>query len=666
MERPSLNLAPQGIFKMKKIVGILFFILLLSGCKQYHIDQAQVAQNDLNYEEAIRQYEKLLPKHDDYEVYKNLAVLYLKRGDYEKAELMYDFLILLENYPNKDLLAYAEVLMANEKYPEAKTWVERYLQENSSDEKAKYLRKIILNQGAFLIDTNQFKLEVIDIPATPQAYAAIPYKDGFIYTGKANKTEKGIKINPWDGWPFSRLYYVVPVDSGWSAPYDISNTLNESYHVGPIAKDPSNPNRFYLSKSYLSDKKSARKEANEKSIIQRANNKIQLFEVEIEKMQLDTPEVLPFCNPAFNYAQATISPNGKMMIFSSDIAEGKGGSDLYISFYSENKWSEPINLGSAINTEKNESFPYLTSEDTLYFSSEAHNSYGGLDIFYSTFNGTKWTKPNNLLFPLNSYKDDFSISFKENEKSGYISSNRSGFDRIYSFTMNRPSFRIEGLVVNKTSQKPMQSIKITLTNRKTKKDTIVYSDNAGKFNFQIASDSKYKIMAEESGYFVLSYNVSTRGRTHSKVFHIVFEMDEIVLNKAILIESEEGLSLTDPDNTRLKNIYYDFDKWDIRNDAILELDRLVWLFKDNPELTIEISAHTDSRGSDDYNLQLSQKRADAVVAYIIDRGVNPDMLISKGYGESQLVNKCVNGVPCTEEEHQENRRSEFKVVEIKN
>jgi outer membrane protein OmpA-like peptidoglycan-associated protein len=378
-------------------------------------------------------------------------------------------------------------------------------------------------------------------------------------------------------------------------------------------------------------------------------------------MKLDTPEVLSFCKPEFNYAQATLSPNGKMMVFTSDMPGGKGGTDLYLSFLSNGEWSNPVNLGNAINTEKNESFPYLLSDDTLYFSSEAHNSYGGLDVFYSTFDGAKWKKPYNLLFPLNSYKDDFAISFKDDKKSGYISSNRNDKDQIYAFAMNRPSFRIEGLVVNKTTQRPMQGVKITLSNRKTKKDSIVYSNSSGKFNFPISSDSKYKLLAEKNDYFVLSYNISTRGRTLSKVFNVVFEMEEIILNKAIKIDDDAA---TESENTRVKNIYYDFDKWDIRNDAIIELDRLVSLFRDNPNLIIEISAHTDSRGSDEYNMKLSQKRADAVVAYLVDRGVNPDMLIAKGYGESQPVNKCVNGVKCTEEEYQENRRSEFKVIAI--
>ena len=382
-------------------------------------------------------------------------------------------------------------------------------------------------------------------------------------------------------------------------------------------------------------------------------------------MKLNTPEILSFCNPHYNYAHACLSPDGNMMIFSSDMPGGKGGSDLYISFLNDQKWSDPVNLGSNLNTEKNESFPYLISEDTLYFSSEGHNSYGGLDVFYSVFDGNNWTKPYNLLSPLNSYKDDFGISFNRDKKSGFISSNRSDLDRIYSFTMNRPSFKIEGKVVEKETQKAMKSIKITMTERGAIYDTIVYSDSEGKFNFPLSSNARYKVMAEEDGYFTLSYNISTRGRTNSKVFHVVFEMEKIVLNKAIVIENSGDELILDNDNTRIKNIYYDFDKWDLRNDAILELDRLVWLFNDNPNLIIEISAHTDSRGSDEYNMKLSQKRASAVVDYLIDRGVNPKMLIAKGYGETQLVNKCSNGVICSEKEHQENRRSEFKVIGFK-
>jgi len=645
---------------MKLNIYIVSVFLLLIGCKQYRLEQAQIASDDLNFEEAIYQYEKVAAKHGDYLVYKNLAELYLKRGDYKQAKIMYDSLILTNNYPKDDLLAYAEVLMANDNYQGAKLWVDRYLQENGQDVKARKLQTIILNQGAFLIDTNQFSLELIEIPATPQAYGAIPYKNGILYTGKADKTEKNVLIDPWDGYPFSQIFFVVPVDSGWSSPYSLSHNLNEEYHVGPAAIDPSSSKQLILSKSYLSNKKSTKNDKSS-SIIKKADNTIQLYSVQIEEMKLDTPQLLPFCRPEFNYAQATLSPNGKMMVFTSDMPGGKGGTDLYLSFLSDSVWTDPVNLGGAINTEKNESFPYLLSDDTLYFSSEAHDSYGGLDVFYSTFDGAKWKNPYNLLFPLNSYKDDFAISFKEDKKSGYISSNRNDQDQIFTFSINRPSFRIEGLVINKETQRPMQGVKITLSNRKTKKDSIVYSNSAGKFNFPLSSDSKYKLLAEKNDYFVLSYNISTRGRTLSKVFNVVFEMEEIILNKAIKIDDD---MVTESENTRVKNIYYDFDKWDIRNDAIIELDRLVSLFRDNPNLIIEISAHTDSRGSDEYNMKLSQKRADAVVAYLVDRGVDPNMLIAKGYGESQPVNKCVNGVKCTEEEYQENRRSEFKVIAI--
>ncbi len=650
---------------MKKAKIFFLFIILLTSCKQYRIDQAQIAEEDLNYDKAIEHYEKLAAKHDDYSIHKSLAILYLKRGDYESAKTVYDSLISHNNYPKEDLLAYTEILIANGDYSAAKLWLERYLREASDDKKALALKKIILNQGTFLIDTNQYSLELIDIQTTPQAYAATPFMEGIIYTGKAEKSEKRVKINPWDGWPYSRIYYVVPVDSGWSAPYDLSVDLNEQYHIGPVVMIPnSNPPTLLLSKSNISDQKVARKNPLEKGIIQRTDNKVQLYKVEINDMRLDTPQVLSFCKPENNYAQASLTPNGRMMVFSSDMPGGKGGSDLYITFREGKIWSDPINLGSNINTEKNESFPNLISEDTLYFSSESHGSYGGLDVFYSTFDGDKWTKPVNLLYPLNSYQDDFAISYNTDKKSGFVSSNREGEDNIYSFTKNTSTFRIEGLVIDKESQEKMPFIKIVLINRRTLKDTIIYSDDEGKFNFSLASNSKYRVIAEENNYFIQSYNVSTRGRTQSKVFHVVFEMEKIEINKPIVIDDSKG-EIANPLHSRLKNIYYDFDKWDIRNDAIFELDQLVWLLKDNPTLLIEISAHTDSRGSDQYNLNLSQKRADAVVAYLIDRGIDPSILVSKGYGETMLINECKNNVECSEDDHQKNRRSEFKVIGFK-
>ena len=637
-------------------------LLLLQACKNYQVQQAMRAEKDLDYEKAIHHYEKAIAKDHDYRAYKNLAILYQKRSDFNNAARIYDSLINHCEYPKTELLAYSEVLMATENYEDAAIWLDRYLAEEGADQKAITLQRTLRNEASFLIDSNQYDMEMLEIPATPQAYAAIPFEDGILYTGKASKDEKGLAINPWDGYPYSALYYVVPVDSGWSAPYDLSHTLNESYHIGPITAIPGS-DRFILSKSRHADKKSARDAVEDREVVKRRDNKVQLFEVGISNMQLDSLVPLAFCEAANNYAQASISPDGQSMILSSDMENGKGGSDLYIVFLEEDGWSDPVNMGSTINTHKNESFPYFASEDTIYFSSEGHGSYGGLDVFYSTFDGVAWTKPVNMLFPMNSYQDDFAIHFNKDKRSGYVSSNRSGMDKLYSFTKNNPTFRIEGLVIEKENREVMPGVKITLINRYTKKDSIIYSDKDGKFTFPIAMNSKYKIKAEENDYFTLSYNISTRGRTQSKVFNVLFEMDKIVINKPIVIDEDPGLALTR--NSRMKNIYYDFDKWDLRNDAIIELDRLAWLLKDNSQLKVEISAHTDSRGSDSYNLELSEKRAQAVVNYLIDRGISSELLVAKGYGETKLVNQCSNGVECTEEEHQENRRSEFKVIEIR-
>lgn len=252
-------------------------------------------------------------------------------------------------------------------------------------------------------------------------------------------------------------------------------------------------------------------------------------------------------------------------------------------------------------------------------------------------------------YPINTRFDDFAFTMNSDGKSGYLSSDRTGTDRIHQFFVQEPVFMVEGLVFDETGNEFMPNTQVVLTNLQTDSDTSMITANDGKFRFRMDPNSRYRLQVSHEGMLSETREISTEGMAASKLFSEEFRMKPVEMNRSFVVE----------------NIYFDYDKWDIRPDAASELNKLVRVFNDNPQLTFELSSHTDSRGGDVYNLVLSDARANATVDYLIRAGVSPDRLVAKGYGEGVLTNKCKDGVTCSEEEHQANRRTEFKVVKVK-
>jgi len=265
--------------------------------------------------------------------------------------------------------------------------------------------------------------------------------------------------------------------------------------------------------------------------------------------------------------------------------------------------------------------------------------------------GNSFSTPKNMAYPVNSPQDDFAYTLVT-DSTGYLSSNRPdgmGSDDIYSFTQKpAPTFLFEGVVYDKKTKQviPGSIVRLTNTNGSILEGL---SDAEGKFSFRLEEKSNYKLRGEKKSYLSDNQTVTTLRAAPNVTIHKDLYLDKVELNKAI----------------RLENIYYDFDESYIREDAAVELDKLIKIMKDNPNIEIELGSHTDSRGNDAYNMQLSQARADAAVKYIVDIGdIDPKRIKAKGYGETRLLNRCRNGVNCSEAEHQLNRRTEFTITRM--
>lgn len=399
-----------------------------------------------------------------------------------------------------------------------------------------------------------------------------------------------------------------------------------------------------------------------------------------------SPEVINFVADGVNYGQPTLIENDSVMIFCSKGIEGTGGYDLYYSQYlGDDEWSAPYLMPSSINTPGDEYFPTAYG-DTLFFSSDYHPGLGGLDIFktYLKSDGS-WARPENLRQPINSSFDDFGFVVDEYAQlrgkeiqRGYFCTSRAkgGNDNIYSYVKYQPS---EPIPEDTTPDKEENEISIYLAGKvisdqyedeNDPNSPIIGIENIsnaqvlisgdmtvdrrsgqdGLFIEELQQESSYTIKASKPGYLSKKVSISTKNLNlpkdeNSYTINIDVKLDKIFYDQEII----------------LKEIYYEYDKWDIIDAAKPTLDRLAIILKDNPQIRIQLNSHTDCRGEDDYNAQLSQKRAQSAVLYLVDRGINFDRLQAQGYGESQLAIDCICE-SCTEEQHQTNRRTTFKVL----
>lgn len=361
------------------------------------------------------------------------------------------------------------------------------------------------------------------------------------------------------------------------------------------------------------------------------------------------------------------SPDGDELYFASNRPGGFGGIDLYKATRLANSdFGNAVNLGPTINTPGNEMFPRLTADGSFFFSSDGHPGYGKLDLFVAENDSSGTQAIKNLGENINSKDDDFGIFFTEYPKAGYLASNREGGvgnDDIYFFEDKTPKPKIVNVLLNvfakelkeDGSEAALQQARVVLYGSDGKQQGGDFSNTNGRVRFTMSTDSDYTIIASKNGYFSRSIPYTTKGKTPDPAT-LIQEVTNISLDTTLILDQ-----LILDKSIVLDNIYYDLDKADIRPDAAIELDKLVKILTDNPAISIELSSHTDSRSSDAYNLDLSQRRAQSAVDYIVSKGVAAERLVAKGYGESQLIIKDAQ----TEEEHQTNRRTEFKVIEIR-
>lgn len=543
-------------------------------------------------------------------------------------------------------------LKAIGEYDSARNQLENYL--NSGNDK--YLVKLAENELANLKALNTIRetknfYEVKNLMAinTPHAEYSPVFKDGKLYFTSSRGSSKIYKAT---GTGFTDIFEV-----------ETKGARPDTTTLKPLGSDINDPVINEGSISFSPDGATMvfAKGNNGK---RKGTSDVSLYMSRKRNERWSVPQIMPISDPRYWNSTPTISADGKTIYFASNRPGGYGGTDLYSAIMdTRGRWGNVKNLGNKINTPGNEMFPYLAEDGRLFFSSTGHPGFGGLDIFLAERTGGKTTVIN-IGSPMNTPYDDFGLFLFAPDR-GFFTSNRpegKGDDDIYTFVNNDPNLKIVNYFLagitythdDEGNEQILAGTQVKIFDDENNELGEIITGTDGKFSFRVSESEHYLLMADKKDFFTTRTDFTTVGKEVNKdslknlVTNITFNtklvLEKIVLDKSIVLE----------------NIYYDLDKSDIRADAALELDKLVNILIDNPQVRIELSSHTDTRAEDDYNLRLSQRRSEAAVNYIIKKGVDPKRIVARGYGETQLIIKDAQ----TEEEHEKNRRTEFKVIEI--
>ncbi len=628
--------------KTKRPILLLagFMGIILAACTNFHEVQGDRSYEALAYQEAIHHYEKIVDRTHKVSTDIRLADSYFKTGNLDSAEVKYAEAVKHSGIPGSTYFNYGKTLMYNGKHEQASEWFEKYLKSNPNDIVAQMLLSSCRSIKDRYADTTLYTLTPILEDQFTNTFSMVEYQNGAIFT--ADKAVfSGKQATAWTGNSYLDLYQMKKDTSGaWLQPSLLQGDINSKFHEGP-ATFSQDGNVVYFTRSNYFKRKMEVNEENE--------NNLKIFKATLIRGEWKNLEEFPYNSDDYDCGHPSLSADEKELYFVSSMPGGYGGTDLYKSTWTDGRWSQPQNLGSEINTPGNEMFPFINTDGALYFSSDAHNSMGGLDVFITYFDGKSWASPENLNYPLNSTDDDFAYTVNKDNHSGFVSSSRTKSDKMYAFEQHAPTFNLYGTALEKVSAQPVEGVVVELTDPETNEILTAVTDSEGKFKVRLSPETYYKLYCTKFGCSSPTSELSTKGLKYSQDFYADFWVEPIVIDKPIVVE----------------NIYYDYNKWNIRPDAALELDKLVRVLKDNPTIEIELGSHTDARGNDQYNYVLSDKRAYAVVQYLIANGIDPTRLTYKGYGEKVLINQCGNGVICSEEAHQQNRRTEFKVTKVR-
>lgn len=633
---------------MKRI--ILFITLIgipvcLFGQKKFVADKYF---KDFSYVKAAELYEEVVAGGDATpETLYKLGDCYYNNSESEKAAKWYELALKKDKKYDKRpeyVYKYIQTQRSLGNYENANDWLKIFNDITENDSRSEQLQGNLTNYFNEYAKTEGIYVKTVNLSVNTPDYDFGAYAVGntlYYSSGQDNS-----KKYSWNNQPFLDIYQAQITKNNDSVSIGHIEALkakkiNTIYHEANIAIS-NDGKTLYFTRNNVS--KANRLKADHKGI-----SHLKLYKASLVDGIWQDIEELPFNSSQYSVGHPALSPDGKTLYVVSDKKGGFGQTDIYsVAIHEDGSYGKPENLGKHINTEGREMFPFVAKDSTLYFSSDGYLGLGLLDIYKSGILRGSTTAPENMGAPYNSPEDDFSFFINDDLKTGYLASNRQGGkgdDDIYFYGTYSCKQKVEGIVRNANTQLPLEA-EVSVFDSTGKLIAKVNSNKEGYYSIKLDCDKQFTIKGSKPDYRDALAEISTTKE-----------------NDRINTVNLELIPLIDKNQIVLNPIFFNFDKWNIRADAQYELEHIVNVMKNHPQMVIKIESHTDSRGSDRYNMKLSQRRADATREYILSRGIEPARIESSiGYGESQLLNECADGVKCSEAKHQENRRSYFYIV----
>ena len=643
---------------MKKLYILSLVLSITFSFAQTNLKKADALFKNYSYADASKAYEEILQniKSPSTQTLKNAADSYYFISDGRNALKWYKKLYEAQGNNLTDIyyLRYIQSLKAVMDYDEADKMTKEYLTKKGDQKEIN--RYVAQKKQLDSLEKARplYAIKNLDINTSKSDFGATFFQDRIVFTSARDTTKFSEKLYTWNNQPFLNLYVAErnPADGSlFNETVFLPNVMTK-YHEATATFDVYGKTIYYSTNIVKKNK----------LVVDEAKvNNFQIIKGDIVNNKLENPQKVFFDSDEYSVGHPSLSEDGKWLFFASDMTGGYGETDLYyVKIAADGTMSSPVNLGPKINTLGNDLFPFFRN-GKLYFSSDGHYGLGDLDVYESTFltDGT-FSEPKNLGAPINSNKDDFAYMIDGTDTFGYISSNRAegkGDDDIYSFTKGKPvcNQNISGLAVDRKTKLPLSDVTIMAYNSYSDILGETKTNYEGKYAIVVPCGKVVKMIAAKPNYSSDEKIVETTNENEGEIKDINFELS----NYDDLVVKKKGVEKVD-----VNPIYFDYDKYDITPIAIEELSKVVFIMRKFPNIRIKIESHTDSRGKDAYNLKLSDNRAKSTRDYIVSQEIDASRIESAiGYGESRLINKCKNGVKCTEEEHLLNRRSDFIIIQ---
>jgi len=652
---------------MKKIVYTLFvsFFFFSGMAQKALLNKAEKEYNNYAYADAISIYEKLAAKgYEDEKMFQRLGNAYYFNAELPKAAIWYDKLFILNSKQDPEYFyRYAQSLKSVGDYAKADKMLDEFNKKTNTDSRGilfennkNYLEQIKLNSGRFEISTANVNSESSD-------FGSAFLNNNLVFSSARKIGKKDGKTFKWTNKSFTNLYIsAIKSDGNLYNPTLLNKEVNSKFNESSPVFTKDGKTMYFTRNNFLD----GRRGKNDKKI-----TLLKLYKATLVDGKWSNIVELPFNSNAYSTAHPALSTDGKKLYFASDMPGTLGQSDIYsVTINADGTFGKPENLGKNINTEGRETFPFISADNELYFASDGRPGLGGLDIFVLKIleNGT-FDEVQNVGEPVNTKFDDFAFIIDSNTRKGYFSSNKKGGignDDIYKFTETKKLVcerTLTGTIFESGTNEPIEVAKITLLDENSQVIEEITSNKGGVYSFKVNCNKNYLVKVERKQYSSKENKFAVSTSTDNKLdFNLDREkialVEQLPALKKIKIGTDLGKTLN------ISMIYFNLGKADITETAAAELEKIYAVMQEYPKMRIDIRSHTDSRSSAKSNLALSDKRAKSIMFWLVNKGIAANRLKGKGFGESQLLNKCKDGVKCSEEDHLRNRRSEFMILSM--